>query len=190
MLGWIADLDDFEIIRTLEDSVTDTRRLSHAISCGEYERLTLVLVDKTYVAASAEDQLESDLMEVHIIGNGTGAGNPDVRRNDGPSLPIRNEISILHTGSSRMPRISRMGERERTHEGWEMQRRCSIDEFDPQAVGPLHRRHCQSFGVRGFDPKYGWLEDTRFEMQTTPRSDESAPQRSICREDPLDAKPQ
>ena len=50
----------------LEHAVADARRLQHAIARGEDEIGALPLVDQADSADDAEDQLEADVVEVHL----------------------------------------------------------------------------------------------------------------------------
>ena len=73
--GRTADLDDFQAGRTAKNTMTDLRRLEHAVAGVQAERITLVLVDDVDPATRAEDQLEADPVEVHVVRNRSAITN-------------------------------------------------------------------------------------------------------------------
>ena len=77
VLGGAADFDDFEARRGLQNPMADGRRLQDAIPGLHDEGRALVFVDHPHPTAAAIDELESDMVVVHVVGNDPAFGYPD-----------------------------------------------------------------------------------------------------------------
>jgi len=183
VFGWVADFDHFEVIGAVENPMSNLRRLGDAIACSEDEWLTLVLVHNCDLASPAEDQLERDVMEVHIIGNRTCSGDSNVRRNDCSSLSIRDEIAVIHTCPPDVPRICRVSDRERTDQRGQVHGGHSVLEFDAQSVRSSNHPSTQQLGIRGHETNDGGLGGPQLQMDAAAESGDGATLRIIGRKD-------
>ncbi len=125
--------------------MANLRRLGDAVSCGEDEWLTLILVHNGHLASPAEDQLKCDVMEVHVIADRTRSGDTNMRGDDCATLAVWNEVAIVHACSPGVPGISRVSQRERTGQWGQIELRCSVAEFDGQAVRSMSHPATQKF---------------------------------------------
>lgn len=190
VLSGVADLDDFQIVGTREDSMSNSRRLGHTVSGSEHEWLTLILVHHGHRAASAVDQLERDLMEVHIIGDRSRTGNTNVRCDHSTTLTIGYQIAVVHAGTSEVPGIVLMGEGERADESWQAQGCRSWDEFDLQPIGTLPDPLCEQNSVVDCETDEHRSRKTGLEVHSTSKAHESAPHRIVSGKDRFHPQPQ
>ena len=113
-----ADLDHLEAGRRFEHTVADLRRLQDAVAGEHHERLPLVLVDETHPARLHEDHLEADLVEVHVVGDGTTIRDRDVRRHEGATPTVGEQVPVPHAGPSDARFAVVVGDHERRLSIW------------------------------------------------------------------------
>jgi hypothetical protein len=63
----------------------------------------LTFVNNPHPASITVDQLEIDFVPMDIIGYKTSVKNTNMRSNKEPPLPLWDEVTILHTGSTLPP---------------------------------------------------------------------------------------
>jgi hypothetical protein len=183
VLGWVSDFDDLEIVGAFENAMTDAWWLRHTVSGGQHEGNSLILVDDSHRATSTKDQLKGDLMEVDIVRNRSATGDADVGGDDSTSLAIRYEISVVHAGSTGVPGVGCMRDRQGADQGRQIQWGRSVDEVNTHAVWALEVCAIEKARVRGLESQDGRLGRAQFEMQATAEPDESAASRIVSRED-------
>ena len=150
VLGRHTDLDDLQVPGRLEHPVANLRRLNHAVSGGQDERRSLVLVDEADPPVDAEDQLKADRVVVDHVRYGSGVRYADVRGDDAATQASGNQIPVLHAGPADHPRrvvfqpSHDEGMRRRRH----LQRRIGIDEKDAATVGCRELARPAGEGVR------------------------------------------
>jgi hypothetical protein len=83
--------------------MADARRLDDTRAGDELERIALVFVDEADRAGHAVDELERDVVVVHVVGDRTTVRDPDVRRDEAPAEPRRHEVAVQHPGTPAMP---------------------------------------------------------------------------------------
>ena len=99
--------------------MADTRRLEHAVAGSEHEGVAFALVHQAHPTGDAIDQLEADVVKVHLVGHRAGGGDADVRGNEPSSLTTRQEVAVQHSGTAHAPAgIGDPAEFERRHERW------------------------------------------------------------------------
>ena len=76
--------------------MADLRRLQHAVAGDHHERIALVFVDEPDPARLDEDDLEADLVEVHVVGDGTALGDGDVRGDVGTAPTVGEQVAVSH----------------------------------------------------------------------------------------------
>lgn len=96
VIGRARHFDDLETAATLQDPMTDLRRLQNAVSYLHDEGFALIFVDQARPSPETIDQLESNPVEVDVVGNGPILRDLDVGRDEASALAIRNEIAIAH----------------------------------------------------------------------------------------------
>lgn len=116
VLGRVTDLDDVEVGRTLENSMSNARWLGDALSGAQDEGFTLSFVSEPNPTSLTEDQLEMNLVKMGVIGNGAGLSDPDVRGDDRSALTIRHDVAVLHARSTDVPLLEPRGRAESGHE--------------------------------------------------------------------------
>lgn len=188
MFRRISDLDDFEIVRALENSVTNARRLCHTITRRENERLTAIFVHECHRPPETEDQLKSNVVEVDVVGNGTTSRDVNVRGDHRSTLSIGNEISVEHACSTGVPGSIRSADGEGADEWRQMHRRGSGSEFDVQSLGADDVTAFEKGAIINFDAQIGSSGFTLLQMQTASETHERARPGIVGREDPFHAK--
>ena len=98
-----ATIDQLASGFAFEDSMADLRRLDHPVARLEPERFTLVLIDDPDPAPDAADHLELDLVVMNIILRLAAAGNANVRGDETPAEPARNQIAVFHASPPHIP---------------------------------------------------------------------------------------
>src|SRR4029079_4123245 len=102
----------------------------------EHERWALVLVDDTDPASVAVDHLEADVVEVHIVGDRTAAGDLDMRGDESAALAKREQVAVAHARAPFAPAgiVDAPAELERPLPHRNIGRWALVDKLDPRAV--------------------------------------------------------
>src|SRR5262249_23290150 len=98
-----TELDHLEPGRALEHAMTDPRRLQHAITGLQHERLAPIFVDDAHPTAPAVDQLAGDLRPVHVVGHDPSLAEAGLRRAEPTTTAIGHEIAVAHARASELP---------------------------------------------------------------------------------------
>ena len=69
----------------------------------EHEGVALALVHEAHPTGDAEDQLEADVVKVHLVGHRAGVGDADVRGDEPSALTTRQQVAVQHPGTADAP---------------------------------------------------------------------------------------
>ena len=145
---WLAEhdypLDDLQAGGALQHTMTYLRRLQHAVTGPHDEGLTLIFVHQAHPAAVAVDHLETDVVEVHVVGHRAGVGNHDVRPDEASALPVGDQIAVAHAGAADGPTciVCSALQNKRLLDRGQYERRVGVEEFHDRSV----RRNERTFG--------------------------------------------
>ena len=87
MLGRGRHLDHLERVVAGQDAMTDVRWLEDDVAFFHPERIALILIDDLNPPVPDEDDLEGNVVVVHVVGNRSRFWNPNVARNDVSPVP-------------------------------------------------------------------------------------------------------
>ena len=112
---WASDLDHLEARRTAQHTVTDFWRLEEAVPGVQPHRFALVFVCHVDPAPCAEYHLETDPMEVHVVGNITAIGDEYVRGDEAATPTVGKDVAVAHSGTTNAELVAGPDDRKARH---------------------------------------------------------------------------
>jgi hypothetical protein len=105
MLGRPGYLYNFHSIRTLENAVSNVRRLQNTIAGLHYDRLTLVFINNAHPAFVTIDHLKFNVMVMHVVRHRAAVLNAYMRCDVFSAKSVRYQVPVLHARTSCTPGI-------------------------------------------------------------------------------------
>ena len=166
-----ADFDHLDPVAGFQHAVADFGGLDETVARRQADRAALIFINHINPALDAEDQLETDLVEMHHVGHRAAVGNADMAGNHGPAQARGYQIAVLHSGPPDHPGglISQAPHDKGVFRGGQHQRRVQRVNLHHRAVrgGQAALAIRKAIGVIGQDTdRAGGVLCPLFESQT------------------------
>ena len=100
VFGRAADLDHLHAVACFEHAMANGGRLQEAVTFQQEHRLALVFVGHAHPAPIAVDHLETDVVEVHVVGHRSTLGDEDVRGDEPSTETAGDQVAVAHAGTA------------------------------------------------------------------------------------------